>query len=432
MAHVLIVCADRALSDALQVAFADQGCRPVRAADAESAALTARDAELVLWARSGPGGTRPRVPGALLALVAPRAPGAARAALEAGADALLPTPIDAGEVGLLLRLVAERGQQRRARRLQGRELRRALGDHPIVAASPAMIEVLETLERVAAMRGGVLLRGERGTGKEGLARALHAFSPRRHEPFAALQCAGADTRELESELFGRPAAGAHESARPGLLLDVHGGTLFLDDAHALPAPLQQRLAETLRSEELLRPGASKPERLDLRVLAATPLDLASEVAAGRFRRDLYECFAALELRVPPLRARALDLPLLIDHFVTHACRLLERPRLEVGEDALARLVSHAWPGNLRELERVVARAVAGADGDRLGAEELPDEIGAPAGPRGLALRPARKHFEVELIRRALRASGGNRTHAARLLHISHRALLYKLKEHGIE
>jgi two-component system response regulator AtoC len=430
MTHALIVCAEVALSDALHVALADQGCEIQHVPGPGTGGV--READVVLWVRAA--GPAPRVPGAALVLIAPRGPAAARAALEAGADELLATPIDAAELDLLLRRVAERARQQRARRLQGRELRRARGERPIVAASPAMIEVLETLERVAPYRSSVLFRGERGSGKEGLARALHAYSPRRHEPFVALQCAEGDALELESELFGRPGAGPHEAARPGLLLDARGGSLFLDDVHALPLALQRRLADALRSEELQRPGGSKPERLDLRVLAATPFDLDEAVAAGRFLSELKERIAALTLAVPPLRTRPLDLPLLLDHFVAQACRRLDRARLEVGEDALARVVAYPWPGNLRELEQAALRAVARSDADRLGSLDLPDELCDPAQgePRGLALRRARKHFEVELIRRALRATGGNRTHAARLLEISHRALLYKLKEHAID
>jgi two-component system response regulator AtoC len=433
MARALIAAVDRDLADALATALAERGWETAVARDAEAALRAGQDAELVCWALPRPPGASPgqRLPGAQLIGVAPRGRGAAEAAL-LGADDCIELPLEPSELALLLRRVGERTRERRARRLQGRELRRAVGDRPIVAASPAMIELLEALERVAPLETGVLLHGERGTGKETLARALHALSARRGEPFVALPCAELGVRELANELFGRPAASPGDTSRPGLLQDADAGTLFLDDVHALPAALQDQLARVLRRDA--EPGARAPaRRLDLRVLAATSADLAGEVTAGRFRKDLYECIAALALEVPPLRARELDLPLLLDHLLAQACRRSNRAPLAVGEETLTRIVEYPWPGNLPELESALARAVARAPGSRLGLEHLPAEVASPStNPEpGLGLRTARKRFEVELIRRALRATGGNRTHAARLLQISHRALLYKLKEHGL-
>jgi two-component system response regulator AtoC len=433
MPRALVVAADRALQDALATGLACRGYETCFARDAESALREAADVELVLWALPRAAGSAgPCFPGAQWVWVAPRGTGGADA-LALGADELLELPLDAAELALLLRRCAERARERRARRLLGRELRKAVGERPIVAATPTMIELLETLERVAAWPASVLLRGERGSGKESLARALHAFSPRRLEPFVALGCAEAGAAELERELFGRPGALPLEAPRPGILMDADGGTLFLDDAQALPTALQDRLAEVLRSEALQRPDAPKPRRLDLRVLAASPVDLEAEVGAGRFRQDLYERIANVTLDVPPLRERGLDLPLLVDQLLARACRRSRRPPLTLGDDALACLLAYPWPGNLPELESALTRAAARASGSRLGAEHLPAEIANPGQDAGsdLALRSARKRLEIQLIRRALRSTGGNRTHAARLLRISHRALLYKLKEHGL-
>ncbi len=437
MARALLVADDPPLIDALTAALQAHGYEVLFARDAAAAMRAGPAAELVLWALPAgeDGAQAPRLCslGSQLVFVSARAEGAARATLEAGADELLQTPLDAAEIALLLRRAAQRARERRARRLLGRELRRAVGERPVVAASPPMIELLETLERVGAFADGVLLHGEPGTGKEGIARILHAFSPRRREPFVAVACAELRTRELESELFGRPGSAPHEAPRPGVLLDADGGTLFLDDVHALPPSLQQTLAGILCTRELLRPATEKPERIDLRVLAASSTDLALAVEAGLFRRDLYERIAALTLEVPPLRARGLDIPLLLDHFVAQTCRRTNRARIAVAAEALERIVAYPWPGNLRELENAVAHAVGRVVGDRLGVEQLPAEVANPglAPDRSLALRKARKQLEIELIRRALRSTGGNRTHAARLLQISHRALLYKLKEHGI-
>ena len=435
MARALLAAHDDRLAAALCAALAERGFETCFASDTESALRIACDVELVLWALPRPPGPAlgSRLTGAQLVCIAPRDGDAALHAFESGADELLEVPLEPAELTLLLRRVAERARERRARRLLGRELRLAVGDRPIVAASPAMIELLEAIERVAPFPSGVLLHGERGTGKEGLARALHALSPRRLEPFVALPCAELGARELETELFGRPAAAPHETPRPGVLADADGGTLFLDDVHAVPASLQDRLARALRDDSDGRPAPGSSRRLDLRLLAATSTDLVAEVAAGRFRKDLYGCIAAWTLEVPALCARSLDLPLLVDHLLAQACRRSNRAPLGVADDALERIVAYAWPGNLPELQSALARAVARATGERLGADHLPPEVGDPgyAEARGLSLRSARKRFEVEQIRRALRATGGNRTHAARLLQISHRALLYKLKEHGI-
>jgi DNA-binding NtrC family response regulator len=342
MARALIAAVDRSLADALAVALAERGWETAFARDADSALQAARDVELVCWALPRPRGAAPtaRFPGAQVVWVSPRGGGAAEA-FEVGADDWLPLPLDPPELALLLRRIGERTRERRARRLLGRELRRAVGDRPIVAASPSMIELLEAIERVASLRAGVLLHGERGTGKEGLARALHSLSPRRGEPFVALSCAEG-ARELEQELFGRSAAAPHEAPRPGLLHDADGGTLFLDDVHALPPALQDGLAQALRDD-----AAAAPRRgVDLRVVCATSVDLADQVAAGRFRKDLYERVAAVCLEVPSLRARPLDLPLVLDHLLARACRRRNRAPLAVGEEALARIVDYAWPGNL--------------------------------------------------------------------------------------
>ena len=432
MPRALIAAVDRELADALATALVERGWETAVARDADAAFSAGQDAELVCWALPRPPGASPgaRLSGAQLVGVAPRGHGAAEAAL-LGADDWLELPLLPAELALLLRRVGERTRERRARRLQGRELRRAVGDRPIVAASPAMIELLEALERVAPLEAGLLLHGERGTGKETLARVLHALSPRRAEPFAALPCAELGARELANELFGRPAATPGDTSRPGLLQDADGGTLFLDDVHALPAALQGQLARVLRrdTDAGTRVVMRRP---DLRVLSATSAAHGAEVAAGRFRKDLFECIAALALEVPPLRARSLDLPLLLDHLLAQACRRSNRAPLAVGEEALARIVAYPWPGNLPELESALARAVARASSGRIGLEHLPAEVVNPNADPGEGLRAARKRFEVELIRRALRATGGNRTHAARLLRISHRALLYKLKEHSID
>jgi two-component system response regulator AtoC len=309
-----------------------------------------------------------------------------------------------------------------------------------VAASPLMIELLEMLERAAEYKATVLLTGESGTGKEVLARAIHAQSGRRHLAFVAVNCGAIPEALLESELFGhsRGAFTGADRARRGLFVEADGGTLFLDEIGELPASLQVKLLRVLQEEEVRPVGESKSRSIDVRVIAATSRDLEREVAGGRFREDLFYRLDVFRLRVPPLRERREDVPLLVDHFLAMFRETLGKAVRTIADDALDRLVAHDWPGNVRELENVMERAMILCDGDRITLPDLPEALAKPrrsaplpAGRGDFSLRRSRRRFESELIARALEATGGNRTRAARLLEISHRALLYKLKEYGL-
>jgi two-component system response regulator AtoC len=300
-----------------------------------------------------------------------------------------------------------------------------------------MIDLLETMERAAGFKSTVLITGESGTGKEVLAHAIHAQSPRRSEPFVAINCAAIPENLLESELFGH-ARGAFTGAdrtRRGLFVEADGGTVFLDEVGELPPALQAKLLRVLQEEEVRPLGEAKARRIDVRVIAATARRLDAEIAAGRFREDLFYRLNVVHLEVPPLRERPMDIPLLADHFLAHFSSALGKPLRGLGDDVLERLVAYRWPGNVRELENVIERAVILAEGDSLTLRELPQNLVAPDDASGaaqdLSLKRARRSAEIGAIQRALRATGGNRTHAARLLRISHRALLYKLKEYSL-
>jgi two-component system response regulator AtoC len=358
--------------------------------------------------------------------------------MQLGAYDYLAKPFEPSEVLLTIRKAKERERMRRANQLLRRDVQRAVGERPIVAASAKMIEVLELIERTAEFKSTVLLTGESGTGKEVLARALHAQSPRRHEAFVAVNCGAIPENLLESELFGhsKGAFTGADRARRGLFVEATGGTLFLDEIGELPAPLQVKLLRALQEEEIRPLGASKPQQVDVRVVAATSRDLEADVESGRFREDLFYRLNVVRIEVPPLRERREDIPLLVDHFLIRFRDLLGKPVRGIAEDALERLTLYPWPGNARELENVIERAVILADAERVGLRELPDGIrtpkpGDPTAEGDLSLRRARRALEVQLIERALRATNGNRTHAARRLEISHRALLYKIKEYGI-
>jgi two-component system response regulator AtoC len=447
---VLIVDDDESLRESLALVLGAEGFEVATAADGERALARLDDAapDIVLCdlRMPGMGGLElvpelvRRRPDATVILMS--AWGTNELALEAmrrGAYDYLAKPFQPGEAVLAIRKAQERERLRRQSRLLQREVERSVGERPIVAASPAMIEVLETIERVAEFKATVLLTGESGTGKEVLARAIHAQSPRREEAFVAVNCGAIPENLLESELFGhaRGAFTGADRARRGLFVEADAGTLFLDEVGEMPLPLQVKLLRVLQEEEVRPLGESKSRRVDVRVIAATARDLEAEVAAGRFREDLFYRLNVMRVHVPALRERRQDVPLLVDHFLERFRKALGRPVRGIADDALARLVAHPWPGNVRELENVIERAVILARGDRVTVRELPTNVVHPdpgadgAGAGDLSLRRARRAAEIEAIRAALRATGGNRTHAARVLEISHRALLYKLKEYGI-
>jgi two-component system response regulator AtoC len=447
--RILIVDDDEALRDSLQLVLSSEGFEVVSARSGQEALelLASSAPEIVLCDLRMPGmdgmellpELARRQPGATLILMS--AYGTEELALEAmkrGAYDYLAKPFQPSEVLLAIRKAQERERLRRTNQLLRRDAQRSLGERPIVAASAPMIELLEVLERAAAFKATVLLTGESGTGKEILARAIHAQSPRRDEAFVAVNCGAIPETLLESELFGhaRGAFTGADRARRGLFVEASGGTLFLDEIGELPTPLQVKLLRVLQEEEVLSVGESKPRSVDARVIAATSRDLEAEVATGRFRDDLFYRLNVIRLAVPALRDRREDIPLLVDHFFAHFRDTLGKPLHGIADEVLDRLVGYAWPGNIRELENVMERAVIVASGDRLGLRDLPDNVAHPVDPaageaRDLSLRRVRRAAEAETIRRALRATEGNRTRAARLLEISHRALLYKIKDYEI-
>jgi two-component system response regulator AtoC len=304
-----------------------------------------------------------------------------------------------------------------------------------------MIDLLELLDRTAGYKSTVLVTGESGAGKEIIARAIHAQSPRREAPFVAFDCAGIPENRIESELFGHakaafPGAG---SASRGLFAQADQGTLFLDKIENLPIPTQIALLRAIQEEEIRPVGESKGSPVDVRVIASSTFDLEHEVAEGRFSEDLFYTLDVVRLEVPALRKRRQDIPLLVDHFLKRFRDQLGKSVRHVSDDALELLVGHPWPGNVRELENVIERALILTEGDTLEASDLTNVVRfGSIGDRALggdaedlSLKRARQVFEAGIIRKALARTGGNRTHAAKLLEISHRALLYKIKDYGL-
>ncbi|MEZ4291719.1 MAG: sigma 54-interacting transcriptional regulator [Myxococcota bacterium] len=391
-----------------------------------------------------------RQPEISVVLLGDRGPESLRALRkETFATELLLAPFLAEEVLLVLDRARARRHLLHGLALADRDVERLLGERTIVAASDGMIELLERLERVAGLDVPVLITGEAGVGKETIARALHAQSSRRRSPFVVVPCATDPTR-LEHELFaaahgtGGDVPGPH---RAGLIERAAGGTLFLDEVTALPDGVLQRLLEVLSDAATsARDMPDKARTVDVRLLASTRHGPGAERHLDGIQVDLLDRLAAARLDVPPLRARRDDIPLLVYAQLSHATNARSAPARSLSDEALELLVAYDWPGNLRELVNVVERAasIAGPDGPldagavaraigRVGEHaahpSTDGEVGAD--DADLGLRRARRRFETGLIRRALARTGGNRTHAARLLEISHRALLYKLKEYGI-
>ncbi len=362
-------------------------------------------------------------------------------AVSEGAFDYIAKPFRADEV--LFRL--ERALEQQALSAEVGRLKEVLGAEldlgGIVARSDPMQRVFRTLRKVADYKTTVLLTGESGTGKELVAKALHFNSVRRERPFIPVNCGAIPENLLESELFGhaRGAFTGADRARKGLFEEADGGTLFLDEIGELPLTLQVKLLRVLQEGEIRRVGESQSTGIDVRVVAATVRDLRAEVGAGRFREDLFYRLNVLPIHLPPLREREGDVPLLVDHFVARFNERLGTQVQGLEASAAKALVQYPWPGNVRELENAIERAMVLADGDRLTAEDLPqrirestDRIRTTLASDELSIKKTTRIVEEELIRRALTRTGGNRTRAAELLEISHRALLYKIKEYAVD
>ena len=362
-------------------------------------------------------------------------------AMKAGAYDYVSKPFKPEEVVLVLRKAEERLRLSRENRRLRSELAEGFRLENFVGSSPALQEMLRQVRRVAPTKTTVLLTGESGTGKELVARAIHDLSPRAAMPFVAVNCGAIPSELIESELFGHVRGAFTDASRDkkGLAAEADGGTLFLDEIGELPFALQVKLLRFLEDEMVRRVGDTRSEKVDVRVVAATARDLARAVKDGQFREDLFYRLNVVNVRLPALRERPDDVPALVEHFLAKYRRLRpEAPLQGVSPEALEVLRSHRWPGNVRELEHAVERAVVLADGPVVQEGDLPDEVRAAPAPgalapgRDLSVKRAFRALEEQFIRAALDRTAGNRTRAAELLDLSYRALLYKIKEYGIE
>ena len=308
----------------------------------------------------------------------------------------------------------------------------------IVGRSPAMLEVYKLVARVAASMSTVLVVGESGTGKELVARAIHNHSPRAQGPFVAVNCTALTETLLESELFGH-ARGAFTGAvasKRGLFEEAQGGTLFLDEIGDINGKMQAQLLRVLQEGEIRRVGGSEPIRVDVRVVAATNRDLEDEVQRGRFREDLYFRINVVTIRLPPLRERPEDIPLLVDHFLSKYAQRESRPESGVTDAAMELLRRYGWAGNVRELENVVERALALSKSGIILPSDLPAEVHGgedrPPAQGASSLvddRPTLAELEQRYISLILQEEGGNKKRAAEILGIDRRTL-YRTLERG--
>ncbi|UQA54856.1 sigma-54-dependent transcriptional regulator [Polyangium aurulentum] len=362
-------------------------------------------------------------------------------AIKAGAYDYIQKPFKAEELLLTLRKAEERETLRRENRALKQEIMRESTFDEILAKSAPMQAIFKTIAKVADYKTTVLVTGESGVGKELVARAIHRRSSRRGGPFVAVNCGAIPENLLESELFGykRGAFTDATTDRVGLFEQANHGTLLLDEIGELPLALQVKLLRVLQEETIRRLGDAKDVKIDVRIIAATHRDLTAETQAGRFREDLFYRINVLPIAIPPLRERREDVPLLVDHFVTRNNSRFGTNIRGLSPEARRVLLEYGWPGNVRELENTIERAMVLAEKETIGIDDLPERIREARDPiqlhltsGELSIKKTSRVIEEILIRRALQKTKGNRTRAAEVLEISHRALLYKIKDYRID
>lgn len=356
-------------------------------------------------------------------------------AMRYGASDYLTKPVKTEElVRVVERAVREAALRREVSRLR-QEVRKEYSFHHILGKSKAMQVVFDLIRRVADSPTNVLITGESGTGKELVAKAIHYNSDRRDAPFVPVNCAAIPEQLLESELFGHMRGSFTDAKvdKRGLFEEAQKGTLFLDEISELPLMLQAKLLRAIQEREIRRVGATKSISVDVRIIAATNLNLADEVKNKRFREDFYYRLNVIELQLPPLRERREDIPILVDAFLKKCADSRGKQVKGLSEGALAMLVDYAWPGNVRELENVVERAVTLSHGDMIGADDLPIQVQGARGDRRILDEATERilplhEVEKEYIVRILEKTGGNKYQAAHVLGIDRKTLYRKLAE----
>lgn len=344
-----------------------------------------------------------------------------------------------------LRAVAQKAAQGSALRRDNLELKRRLdekfGFEGVIGDSRQMRDVIERLKRIAPTDATVLIQGETGTGKELVAQSIHQNSPRKNKPFVALNCAALSENILESELFGH-VKGAFTDAsadRVGKFEYAHGGTMFLDEVGDMPMPTQIKLLRVLENGEITRVGSNDPIRVNVRVLSATNQSLEDAIRDGTFRNDLYHRLKVVSIRLPTLRERAEDIPILIDHFIREFAARHDKRIRGMSPAARRRLLAYDWPGNVRQLRNMIESMVVVDYDGLLDLDDLPEELADPTEPAepttaasltALVGKPL-EEIDRMFIAETLKVAGGNREEAASMLGIGERTLYRKIKEFGL-
>ena len=361
-------------------------------------------------------------------------------AMRAGATDFLPKPFSLDH----LMTVVNKALEVAALRHENRELKEALGHKydvgNMIGRSGPMQEIFATVMRVAPTRATVLLAGESGTGKDMIARAIHQNSPRRDRPFVKINCTALPENLMESELFGyeKGAFTGANVTKLGKFEQADTGTVFLDEIGDVPAPIQVKLLRVLQEREFERLGSNKVRTIDVRVVAATNVDLREALEQGTFREDLYYRLNVMPINIPPLRERKEDIPFLAEFFVKKLAPEMGSPVEAISDDAMVKLVNYRFPGNVRELQNVIERSLVLATHRQLEVSDIKIEMtprakatssnGSDFLPEGETL----DEHEQKLIREALRRAQGNKSQAARLLGLTRNALRYRLAQMGIE
>jgi DNA-binding NtrC family response regulator len=359
--------------------------------------------------------------------------------MRAGAFHYITKPFRADELLIHVQRALEQRQMRREIDQLRTEVQQRYRFSDIIGRSSAMKRLFETIARVCDLAANVLIVGESGTGKEMVARALHANSSRSNGPFVAVNCAAIPETLMESELFGyvRGAFTDARKDRPGLFREAGGGVLFLDEIGEVPLTLQAKLLRVIEDREVRPLGSNQSEKIDVRLISASNQVLEDLIHENRFRQDLYYRLNVIRIDLPPLRERAEDIPLLVEHFIRKFADNVQHRVAGIDKEALALLIGHRWPGNVRELEHTIERAVLLGKGSTIGVNDLPPQLSG-ADPRKLPLAEAvarsftLRDLEREYIERVLENTGGNKSEAAKILGVDRTTLYRKLEEYKLK
>jgi two-component system response regulator AtoC len=359
-------------------------------------------------------------------------------AMKIGAYDYISKPFNADEIIITLKKAEERERLRDENIRLKEEVQRDYDLANIVAKSEPMRKVFDLIKKVARYKSSVLISGESGTGKELVARAIHYNSERKDKSLISINCGAIPDNLLESELFGHVKGAFTDAVRSkrGLFEMAHEGTMFLDEVGELPKNLQVKLLRVLQDGEIRRVGDTAAAHVDVSIIAASAKDLGAEVKNNRFREDLYYRLNVLPIHLPPLRDRKEDIAPLVEHFIRLYNKKLGLRIKGASKEAMKSFLQYPWPGNVRELENIIERAMILTEKDTIGFEALPMHMNGAERPMpistGLSIKKGAREMEIRLNQDALQKTGGNRLQAARILEISHKALLYKLKDYELE